>query len=339
MLLAEDNPRSLSKFAPRFPDNSSFHSIRNKWQTMNNQREPDNRYSLHPPQNGNLWYSLTASHDIGQYGDLGTMDNYYSGEHGSPIRSLRGHARLEHRSRWGSRVLWLLGVAILFTSSTGCATLQGVRDYIAYNDVTDDFVIGWRNYVWANKAWAAERHCYEGHPQLADFGEGFRAGYRDVAAGGNGCPPPLPPRKYWAWKYQSPEGQAKIAAWFSGYPHGAAVAEQEGAGNWRDIPVSYAIQQEYSAEFEQGLIPRCDGPRFPHPDDPIDTMQPHESYDFDYAPPLLHDPPSDDFPGYGDTSSYDPRTMLMMPQPNAEPVISSVGYSTNHQNSIHGHHP
>jgi hypothetical protein len=214
------------------------------------------------------------------------MDNNFAGERRSPIRSLKGHVRFEHRSRWVSRLLWLLGIALLFAANTGCSTFQGVRDYLQYNDATDDFVIGWRNYVWANKAWAAQKECYYGQPHLADFGEGFRAGYRNVAAGGNGCPPPLPPRNYWSWKYQSPEGQAKIAAWFAGYPYGAAAAEQEGAGNWREIPVSYVIQQEYSPEYQQGLIPRCDGPRFPDPNDPEDTMQPSGQGDFDGASPL-----------------------------------------------------
>jgi hypothetical protein len=62
-------------------------------------------------------------------------------------------------------------------------------------------------------------------------------------------------------------GPRKDCRLVSGYPHGAAFAEQEGAGNWREIPVSHSIQQQYSPAFEQGLIPRCDGPVFPRPTD------------------------------------------------------------------------
>ncbi len=164
------------------------------------------------------------------------------------------------------RALWMLAVCVLVGAGGGCSTLQGVRDYVQYNDFTDDVVIGWRNYVWANNAWHARKAQYACEAQLRDFGEGFRAGYRDVAAGSNGCPPPLPPRNYWSWKYQSPEGQGKIAAWFAGYPHGAQAAEEDCAGNWRQIPVSHVIEQQYSPEFAQAQIPRCDGSCFPQPE-------------------------------------------------------------------------
>jgi len=163
------------------------------------------------------------------------------------------------------RVSWMLLAGVLLAVGSGCSLFQGARDYVQYNDATDEFVVGWRNYVWANKAWHARKAYHACEPQLYDFGEGFRAGYRDAAAGGNGCPPPLPPRNYWSWKFQSPEGQAKIAAWFAGYPHGAKAAEEDGAGNWRQIPVSHVIEQQYSAEFTQAQIPRCDGNCYPQP--------------------------------------------------------------------------
>ena len=163
------------------------------------------------------------------------------------------------------RVSWMLLAGVLIAVGGGCSLFQGARDYIEYNDATNDFVVGWRHYVWSNKAWHANRpyHLQESH--LYDFGEGFRAGYRDVAAGGNGCPPPLPPRSYWTWKYQNPEGKGKIAAWFSGYPYGAKAAEEDCAGNWGQIPVSHVIEQQYSPEFTQGRIPRCNGDCFPQP--------------------------------------------------------------------------
>jgi hypothetical protein len=154
---------------------------------------------------------------------------------------------------------------MLVATGGGCSALQGVNDYIQYNDACDDFVVGWRNYAWSNKAWHARKAQFACEPQVHDFGEGFRAGYRDVAAGSDGCPPPLPPRNYWSWKYQSPEGQAKIAAWFAGYPHGARAAEEDCAGNWREIPVSHVIEQQYAPEFGQAQIPRCDGSCFPQP--------------------------------------------------------------------------
>ena len=38
-----------------------------------------------------------------------------------------------------------------------CSILQGVGDYIAYNDCCNDFVMGYRNSVWARQAWHQRR--------------------------------------------------------------------------------------------------------------------------------------------------------------------------------------
>ncbi len=250
-----------------------------------------------------------------------------------------------------SRVLWTLAACVLVGAGGGCSTLQGVRDYVQYNDCTDDFVVGWRNYVWSNKAWHAHKAQYACEAQLHDFGEGFRAGYRDVAAGSNGCPPPLPPRSYWSWKYQSPEGQAKIAAWFAGYPHGAQAAEADCAGNWGQIPVSHVIEQQYAPEFAQAQIPRCDGSCFPQPSNgpvlgpnaqPMDILPtppgvPNDGSLPRFLPPSDRSPPANgaatrrpasDFPppmaGRADTV----RTAYQLPVPPDEHVVAgTVGSS------------
>jgi hypothetical protein len=145
--------------------------------------------------------------------------------------------------------LMLLLAAACVLPNTGCSLAGSLRSYLTYNDSQNDFVMGFRNSVWARQAWAEQGDCFEGQPQLGSFRAGFRAGYASVAAGGNGCPPAVPPRQYWTWKYQTPEGQAKIAAWFSGFPHGARAAEEDQAGEYQNIPVSYAIEHQYAAEF------------------------------------------------------------------------------------------
>jgi hypothetical protein len=146
----------------------------------------------------------------------------------------------------------------LCLACSGCALTQGVNNYLEYNDDCNDFVMGWRNEVWARQAWHEQKHYFDGHQEQGAFGAGFRDGYADVASGANGCPPPVPPRKYWTWKYQTPEGQCKVAAWFEGYPHGARAAEEHGAGNFQDIQVSYAIEAQYSPEFQAGGVPHLD---------------------------------------------------------------------------------
>jgi hypothetical protein len=143
---------------------------------------------------------------------------------------------------------------LLFTTSSGCQVFVGVRDYVHYNDLTNDFVTGYRNQVWARQSWHENKHCFADQPYLHDFSEGYRHGYREVASGGSGCPPALPPRCYWTWHYQTPEGQAKVAAWFSGYPHGAAAAERDKAGQWMQIQVSHQVRTQYSPRFQDGTI-------------------------------------------------------------------------------------
>ena len=81
---------------------------------------------------------------------------------------------------------------------------------------------------------------------MKEFAQGFKAGYMEIADGGTGCSPAFPPREYWGWKYQSCEGQARVAAWYAGYPHGARAAEEEGIGSWTQIQTSTSIQQQYA---------------------------------------------------------------------------------------------
>ncbi len=155
----------------------------------------------------------------------------------------------------GRAHLVLLSAALAVVCS-GCTVLtapaslvagpvRGIKEQMHYYDEADELITGWRNLVWSQASWKKHQEQFESHPYVHDFGEGFRAGYRNVASCGNGCPPPVAPRKYWSWRYQTPEGQAKMAAWFEGYPHGARAAEEEGIGNWSQIQISYATRQEY----------------------------------------------------------------------------------------------
>ncbi len=151
--------------------------------------------------------------------------------------------------------LCLCAIALAtFASSSGCTAFTGLRDCIAYNDSANDFVISYRNDVWAADSWHQHKHAFAGEYHLKAFGDGYRAGYVAVASGGSGCPPAIPPRKYWRWQYQTPEGQAQMAAWSSGFPHGAAAAEQDLAGEFMEIPVSENVKLQYSPEFESGTM-------------------------------------------------------------------------------------
>jgi hypothetical protein len=147
---------------------------------------------------------------------------------------------------------WALFSLVCVAATSGCTVFQGLENAFTYNDASNDFVLGWRNSVWARQAWHERKNQFVGESQFYDFGEGFRSGYENVASGGNGCPPGMAPRGYWNWKYQSPEGQAKVAAWFAGYPHGARAAEEDGAGLYQQIQISGAMERQYAPEFVVG---------------------------------------------------------------------------------------
>ena len=115
----------------------------------------------------------------------------------------------------------------------------------------NETMMKYRNDAWANKAWHNRKHQFCKEKQLHEFCEGFRAGYATVTEGAEGCSPAFPPRQYWGWKYQSAEGQEKVAAWYAGYPHGARAAEEDGIGSWNQIQTSNNVQKRFE---QQGML-------------------------------------------------------------------------------------
>lgn len=143
------------------------------------------------------------------------------------------------------RLLGILLLAVL----TGCQATEGIRNQLDYSDACNDLIVGWRNRVWSNQAWHEHQELAADQRFPNDFEAGFLDGYAAAGEGGDGCPPPLPPRKYWSWKYQTPEGQGKVAAWYAGWPHGARAAEEDGAASWSQIQVSQQIEQQYAPPY------------------------------------------------------------------------------------------
>src|SRR5947209_6042790 len=97
-------------------------------------------------------------------------------------------------------VPWILGVCTL---SAGCGPIfQFTRTMIiepTHYCLTEDKVGDWcGDHRLAKLAWEKYVNCH-GSQEFSDhFADGFRDGYSDfLFAGGNGLPPPLPPRHYW----------------------------------------------------------------------------------------------------------------------------------------------
>jgi hypothetical protein len=134
-------------------------------------------------------------------------------------------------------------LAATFIPVIGCQGLQNCCNVSGYWDAK----VARDKQAWAAKnAWNSRFQCYENEAHIQDFARGFKAGYLEVAGGGSGCTPAFPAREYWGYKHQNCEGQAKVAAWFAGYPHGVRAAEEDGVGNFYQLQTSSGIQNQYA---------------------------------------------------------------------------------------------
>ena len=90
----------------------------------------------------------------------------------------------------------------------------------------------------ASQAWKFAPERRAGSPISDDYADGWKEGYFDVANGGSGQVPVVPPRQYWRPKFQNNEGQQQISDWFAGFRTGAGAALACNAGSWNSIPTS-----------------------------------------------------------------------------------------------------
>jgi hypothetical protein len=131
--------------------------------------------------------------------------------------------------RFARRLSAAVLVLPLFMSA-GCQSLmQDVDDSLLCVRNCSDSWHAWKYYRTA----CPDESWYPHH-----YGKGFRAGYRNVAEGGDGCPPTLPPSCYWSVCYQNPAGQAKVQEWFRGWVFGANAARIDGVADYNQIMTS-----------------------------------------------------------------------------------------------------
>jgi hypothetical protein len=126
------------------------------------------------------------------------------------------------------KTLWLMVGSLLFVP--GC--LSQIQDA----------GISSKNHCWAHFAWKLQRPSIDKYcaprPLVENYGKGWRRGYYDVAMGGGGQVPLLPPNCYWGIGHMNPLGHEEIRAWFAGYQDGAMAAKQDGVGFWSRIMTS-----------------------------------------------------------------------------------------------------
>jgi len=64
--------------------------------------------------------------------------------------------------------------------------------------------------------------CYPHAP--AEFKYGFVQAYVDIALGSDGCPPAIPPERFWKTCNRHPDGHSAALQWYEGYSAGAQRA-------------------------------------------------------------------------------------------------------------------
>lgn len=80
------------------------------------------------------------------------------------------------------------------------------------------------------------RQCYRN--QNCDFRSGYVQAYVDVAIGGSGALPPVPPERYWKACRRDPEGHQKATDWFAGYAAGSQNALGSTWHAYNTVPAS-----------------------------------------------------------------------------------------------------
>ena len=134
--------------------------------------------------------------------------------------------------------LAMIGVSLL---TNGCQLCWDITKNVAFETClfTDTMKSKIQYRHQASEAWKEYLSCHEGGDYSADFTRGFKTGYAEfLAEGGNTCPPPAPPVKYWKIKYQNAAGRAATDLWSAGYREGATVAKASGARNYIIVPIN-----------------------------------------------------------------------------------------------------
>jgi hypothetical protein len=134
----------------------------------------------------------------------------------------------------------------MLVAQTGCSVWQQARRTL----ISEPAAFSWKwdrsrslkaYRRWADEAWMAERGGCPDVAGDADYALGFRDGFVDyIYAGGDGEPPPVPPRQYWNVALRGPDGKAAASQWFAGYRHGANVARSSGYRENGVVASSYA---------------------------------------------------------------------------------------------------
>ena len=95
--------------------------------------------------------------------------------------------------------------------------------------------------------------CYARRPPV-DFQDGYRQAFIDIALGGRGQVPAVPPERYWSTCYRTAEGHQLAQHWFAGYAAGGARALSLPRYQFNEVAASVAPGfDDHAAHCPAGL--------------------------------------------------------------------------------------
>lgn len=93
-----------------------------------------------------------------------------------------------------------------------------------------------------------------------DFYCGYQQAFIDLANGGSGVTPAVPPEKYWKANNRSARGYEKAEQWFEGYRAGVCAARGTGRQEFLFVPTSAEAAQAENAVYHPGRYDGWNGP-------------------------------------------------------------------------------
>lgn len=172
----------------------------------------------------------TASHQKSNRKSVGPTNH--------PVLGLLMRLRKADRARIKLACLALSSLCLF----SGCTSVSSSIGSLFSGGCMSEAIELHRNRTCALKAWFRREHNFCNQSNLRDFKDGFIDGYVAIAEGKPGCPPSTPPKRYWSWAYQTPEGQSQMAAWYAGYPYGVQAAKDDGLSNHNHITLGPNFQ-------------------------------------------------------------------------------------------------
>ncbi|QDU62604.1 hypothetical protein Pan216_34710 [Planctomycetes bacterium Pan216] len=175
-----------------------------------------------------------------------------------------------------ARMLAACIIAGVCLQGTGCALYKSAFRNICHEHKrkSDEYFAKRRDRAVAKKVWAEIRDSSPDCTYSVDYADGFKEGFVDfVRYGSPDVPRPLPPRKYWRNRYQTPQGLQAMEDWFAGFDHGMAAAHDGGYRSFVVIPTQVPELGRVADQYRVSVPPAPGSADNPVPPDDLPEEQ------------------------------------------------------------------